>query len=80
VDKKPAGSDGTLDSMVSVLKKHCSEVDIKRFDEGPNGLEATFQVTFDSFDALDAGRSELRALDPDIQVSFLDNRGFGNLV
>lgn len=75
-----AGSDSTLDSMVSVLKRHCLEVDIKRFDEGPNGLEATFQVTFDSFDALDASRGDLRALDPDIQVSFLDNRGFGNLV
>ena len=66
--------------MVSILKRHCKEVDIRRFDAGPDGLEATFKVTFGSFDKLDASRVELRALDPDIHVSFLDNRGFGNLV
>jgi len=75
-----AGSTETLEAIVTVLKRHCREVDIKRFDDGPNGLEATFQVTFNSFDALDTSREELRLLNPDIQVSFLDNRGFGNIV
>jgi uncharacterized membrane protein YhiD involved in acid resistance len=77
---KASGSEVNLDSIVAVLRKYCSEVDIRRFDEGPNGIEATFHVRFDSFSELDESRGKLRALDPAIQVSFLDNRGFGNIV
>ena len=64
----------------AVIVANPREVDIRRFDESAERLEVTFQVSVDSFDALDASRADLRALHPALNVTFLDNRGFGSLV
>ncbi len=64
-----------LDQIVAVLKDGCSSADLRRFDERPDGLEASFVVGFDGFQQLDGIRRNLRSLDGTMQVSFLDNRG-----
>jgi hypothetical protein len=70
---KPDGPQ--LDQVVAVLKQHCSSVNLKRFDQRADLLEACFQVRFEDFERLDAGKSALLALDSSLEVSFLDDRG-----
>ncbi len=67
----------SLGAIVDVLRRHCDEVDMKRFDEGPNRLEASFLVSFPGYGALEAGKSELRRLHDSVKIAFLDNRGIG---
>ncbi len=68
-----------LNSVVSVLKRHCTDVDLKRFDESKDRMEVSFLVTFESYSDLEASRSELRRLNDSINIAFLDNRGVGRL-
>ena len=38
-------------------------------------MEASFMVEFTDLDALQAAREKLRTLAPEIEITFLDNRG-----
>ena len=64
-----------LNDIVAELKKHCRAVDIKRFDENKDILEASFLVEFDGFERLEAAKRELQKLNDSIKVTFLDNKG-----
>ena len=64
-----------LDDVVGVLKKHCSAVDLKRFDETKEMLEAAFLVEFDNLDQLNQSKSELQSINEHVKITFLDNRG-----
>ena len=66
-----------LKSVARTLGEHCSAVNVMRFDETDEALEACFQVNIDSFARLDEARSALQALgngNP-LKVSFLDTKG-----
>lgn len=65
----------SLDSVVDILQRHCSNVDIKRFDQTLEALEASFMVEFDEFGRLEAAKNELLDANPDVKVSFLDLKG-----
>ena len=65
----------SLDSVIERLKQHCSVVDLKRFDENKEVLEASFLVEFDDHKQLNRIRAALQQLDDSISISFLDNRG-----
>jgi len=65
----------SLGEVVETLKRHCKAVDMKRFDETKEVLEASFLVEFDNFDQLREGKSELQRLNENIKVSFLDSKG-----
>ena len=60
---------------MQILKTHFSAIELKRFDEKEEMLEASFQVTCDDFSQLEVGRSELRKLGRDVRITFLDNKG-----
>ena len=64
-----------LDRVVGILQRHCSNVDIKRFDETFEALEASFMVEFEEFGRLEAAKNELLDANPDVKVSFLDLKG-----
>lgn len=64
-----------LDSVVQILKKHCIAINIKRFDETKEALEASFLVEFKGFDNMKEARQELRRLKDSIKITFLDNKG-----
>lgn len=64
-----------LETIVKTLKANCKAVNLKRFDETSDGLEASFLVEFDSFDQLNRAKTALQGLDNTIKISFLDNRG-----
>lgn len=72
---KPTSID--LKSVARTLGEHCSAVNVMRFDETDETLEACFQVNIDSFARLDDARSALQTLgngNP-LKVSFLDTKG-----
>lgn len=64
-----------LTKIVEILKACCSEVELKRFDETREILEASFQVTCEDFTQLEASNSGLQALNKDVRITFLDNKG-----
>jgi hypothetical protein len=64
-----------LDQIIGVLKEHCSAVDMKRFDETTDVLEAGFLVEFDDFDQLDQAKRELQTLNEHLTIRFLDLKG-----
>ncbi len=62
-----------LKSIVDVLKKHCSWIKLKRTDETPKILEASFFVELDDFEKLEKAKSDVKSLHPSISVTFMDN-------
>jgi len=70
-----ARSEGAdLQDIVSVLKKYCTDVNMKRFEETDNNLEASFLVKYDDFEKLNQSKAELRRLSPGIEINFIDNK------
>ena len=65
----------TLEEIVTVLKKYCTTIDLKRFDETRELLEAAFLVEFDTLEKLQRGKDELQGLNEHVRVAFLDNKG-----
>lgn len=72
-DKTPKGV--TVDAIVDVLKKRCSAVNLRRFDESADGLEASFMIEVDKFEQLNQAKVEAQQLSDTMEVTFLDNRG-----
>lgn len=70
----PRGGGIDLRDLISVLKKYCAEVDMKRFDETADNLEASFLVKYDDFEKLSQSKEELRRLSPAIEINFVDNQ------
>ncbi len=64
-----------LEGIVQILKKHCTGVNLKRFDETKDVLEASFIVEFSDFDNLSKVKLELQKLSDSSKVTFLDNKG-----
>ena len=64
-----------LEQIVETLKKHCLEVNLKRFDETKEVIETCFLVEFRHTDDLSKAKSDLRQLDDSVKISFLDNKG-----
>jgi hypothetical protein len=67
-----------LDEVVETLKKHCSAVSMKRFDETKEVLEASFLVEFDDFTRLHESKLELQRLNEHVKITFLDNKGIAS--
>lgn len=61
-----------LNQMVSILNKHCSSVNLKRFDEANDMLEATFLANFNDFSHLEMVRNEFNDLSKSMRITFLD--------
>ena len=61
--------------MITLLKKTCAAVNVTRFDETKQMLEASFAVDIDGFAQLNATRVALQGLNDSISVSFLESKG-----
>ncbi|OQW91028.1 MAG: hypothetical protein BWK78_05685 [Thiotrichaceae bacterium IS1] len=64
-----------LDTLVATLKKHCLAVNLKRFDESHEALEAYFIIELENFKQLSDAKSALAQLSPSTRISLLDNTG-----
>lgn len=61
--------------IMEVLSACGAEVSLKRLDETPGQLEASFLVDFKGVDALEQLTLRLRDLSEDVQISCVDDRG-----
>jgi hypothetical protein len=64
-----------LEVLTQALKRHTKRLRLQRFDENGDRMEASFMVEFDNLDALQEVRDNLRELAPQVEITFLDNRG-----
>jgi uncharacterized membrane protein YhiD involved in acid resistance len=64
-----------LDKIIHILDKNCESVNLKRFDESKEMLEASFLVEFDNINQLKKSKTELQGLSDSIKITFLDNKG-----
>ncbi|MDI6700401.1 MAG: DUF4956 domain-containing protein [bacterium] len=64
-----------LEKIIEILKKNAREVNLRRFDDNKNLIEATFIVEFDQYKNMEEMKKELKKLDEDIKISFIDNKG-----
>lgn len=64
-----------LEAVVAELEKACEVVNLKRFDEANDFVEASFLIEFASFEKLTNLKQALQAMDSEVKISFLDNKG-----
>ena len=69
------GAKVELGQIVEALKKHCSAVNMRRFDETEESIEASFLVDFDGFSQLEGAKAELYDLNASLKITFLDSKG-----
>ena len=67
----------SIENIVHVIKKHCDELEIKRFDSSKDIFEASFVVNFKNFNQLNATKIDLEDLHESINITYLDNEGLG---
>ncbi len=65
----------SLSKIVESLKTNCESVELRRFDERPEGIEASFLVELNDISRLEATVAELRQVNESVQVTFSDHRG-----
>jgi hypothetical protein len=65
----------SLDRIVDIMRRHFSGVDLKRFDETSDALEASFRVEFEDFGRLEEVKRELLAAHRNLKITFLDVQG-----
>ncbi|MCG8310724.1 MAG: DUF4956 domain-containing protein [Cytophagales bacterium] len=65
--------DDLMKGILNILKKYCSKINLKRFDEGQNAMEMAFVVEVGDFDNLNNAKTELRKQYDNLTVSFMDN-------
>ncbi|RIL06856.1 MAG: DUF4956 domain-containing protein [Proteobacteria bacterium] len=70
--RQPGASGATLGSITRTLQEHCTGLDLKRFDEAQDGLEASYRVSFESYEQLERAKQALRAISGAISLSFVD--------
>ncbi|MDH3217317.1 MAG: DUF4956 domain-containing protein [Candidatus Krumholzibacteria bacterium] len=64
-----------LNEIIDTLKARCSAVDLKRFDETKEEIEASFLVEFTDTEQLKQTTAALQQLSDSVKVSFLDHKG-----
>ncbi|TFH36573.1 MAG: DUF4956 domain-containing protein [Anaerolineales bacterium] len=64
-----------LELLLEALKHHTRRLRLQRLDENGERMEASFLVEFDNLAALQNARASLRELAPQLEITFLDNRG-----
>jgi hypothetical protein len=64
-----------LETVIQALQGFAKRLKLQRFDENGERMEASFMVEFTDLDALQAAREKLRSIAPDVEITFLDNRG-----
>lgn len=64
-----------LGRILEIMRRHSSELDLKRFDETAEALEASFRVEFDDFAQLEQAKDELLEANRDVRITFLDVQG-----
>ena len=70
-----SGKSIRLKDITEILKRNCSGVHLKRFDQLEDVLEASFLIDFDSFYKLEKIKEELNNISKSINITYLDKSG-----
>ena len=73
VSQSPAKPD--MGQVMAALAPHCSKLRLLRFDENEHLLEMSFLVELRHVTDLSAARDALQQLAPQVDITFLDNKG-----
>jgi Domain of unknown function (DUF4956) len=65
----------SLSKIVESLKANCESVELRRFDDRPEGIEAAFLVELNDVSRLETTVAELRLVNEAVQITFNDHRG-----
>jgi hypothetical protein len=68
----PVPTSTGLPQILAALNAHTTAAGLKRFDQTPELIEASFQVQFDGVARLDACSQELRKLGDGVRISYLE--------
>lgn len=63
----------SLQNIVEVLKKYCTDIKLKRTDETPTAIESSFFVQFEDFQKFENAKNEIKKMHPSIAITFMDN-------
>lgn len=66
-----------LTAIVDILTRHCSSVNLRRFDTSKEDFEASFLVEIDDIKKLNQTKGELLKLSESLRITVLDNREIG---
>lgn len=66
----------SLDEIIKVVRNNFMGVDLKRYDEGKEYIEASFLIETRWAAKLQNCKEELQALDAGIKVTFIDNKHY----
>lgn len=66
--------DLNIDGIDKILQKYCTEAKLKRFDQGKNGVEASYNIVFLDNKNLADIKNEVLQIDPSAALTYLDTR------
>ncbi|MBM3881597.1 MAG: DUF4956 domain-containing protein [Verrucomicrobia bacterium] len=66
----------TLPQLLEVLGQCCAAAELKRLDEGPERIEASFRAAFADPSRIDECSRRLRGLGEEVRISYLEERDF----
>lgn len=64
-----------LEKITDTLRQHTRKLKLLRFDENAATLEAAYLIEFRDMEDLNRARAALRALSPELEMTFMDNKG-----
>ena len=64
-----------MEAILEVLQRNCNAVELKRFDEAPEMIEASFLVEAENSGQISNAKEELKKLNDTLVITFLDNKG-----
>ena len=65
----------TVEQVMDVLSKHTEKLRLLRFDETSQAIEMSYVVEFRHLSDLNKAKAGLKELSPELNISFLDNKG-----
>jgi len=69
-----ANKDISISKIEAVLSKYFKKYQIKRFDDDKESLETAFLIESQKVSQIDEFVSEMKTIDPEIRISFIDNK------
>ncbi len=72
----PATTKVKLDEIIKIVKNNFMAVDLKRYDESTDFIEASFLIETRWAAKLQNCKEELQALDKGVKVTFIDNKHY----
>ena len=64
----------SLIQIVEILKKHALNINMKRFDESNELIEATFQIEFSDLENLNQAKETLKQQHEEVKITFIDSK------